>query len=185
MRGLTSATNRSTAIFAIRKPAAMMSTVPTPGGRPRRWKTQMIPGLKSQISRTLALVRNVRAAEFDGAEERDCSIEIPNDMVIEMYGLRFLRAWALPHFYAHVVTAYDIVRHCGRRHRQERLPQSGWQLHPRERSLSAGRCVLCALNCRERRAPAFAADRQFRLANRRHDAFSLALVRHCDGRVRT
>ena len=50
---------------------------------------------------------------FEGAEARDCSIELPNDMVIEMDGLRFLRAWALPHFYFHVVTAYDILRHNG------------------------------------------------------------------------
>ena len=30
-----------------------------------------------------------------------------------MDGLRFLRAWALPHFYFHIVTAYDILRHSG------------------------------------------------------------------------
>jgi len=34
-------------------------------------------------------------------------------MVIAMDGLRFLRAWCLPHFYFHVVTAYDILRHNG------------------------------------------------------------------------
>jgi hypothetical protein len=27
-----------------------------------------------------------------------------------MTGLEFLRDWALPHFYFHVVTAYDILR---------------------------------------------------------------------------
>ena len=30
-----------------------------------------------------------------------------------MKGLQFLRDWALPHFYFHVVTAYDILRHNG------------------------------------------------------------------------
>ena len=30
-----------------------------------------------------------------------------------MNGLQFLRDWALPHFYFHVVTAYDILRHNG------------------------------------------------------------------------
>jgi hypothetical protein len=30
-----------------------------------------------------------------------------------MNGLQFLRAWALPHFYFHLVTAYDILRHNG------------------------------------------------------------------------
>ena len=70
-------------------------------------------GLQEQIARTIELVRSVAAAAFDGAEDRDCSIEIPNGMVIEMDGLRFLRAWSLPHFYFHVVTAYDILRHHG------------------------------------------------------------------------
>jgi uncharacterized protein len=74
---------------------------------------QTLPGLKSQITRTLDYVRGVPAAAFEGAEERDCSIEIPNGKVIEMNGLRFLRAWSLPHFYFHVVTAYDILRHSG------------------------------------------------------------------------
>jgi len=30
-----------------------------------------------------------------------------------MDGLRFLESWTLPHFYFHVVTAYDILRHVG------------------------------------------------------------------------
>jgi hypothetical protein len=70
-------------------------------------------GMKAQIARTLASVRGVTAAEFEGAEERDCGIDIENRMVIEMNGSRFLRAWALPHFYFHIVTAYDILRHHG------------------------------------------------------------------------
>jgi uncharacterized protein len=70
-------------------------------------------GLKTQIRGTIDRVRGVPAAAFAGAEQCDCSIEIPGGKVIEMNGLRFLRAWALPHFYFHVVTAYDILRHKG------------------------------------------------------------------------
>jgi hypothetical protein len=58
-------------------------------------------------------VRAVPAAAFDGGEDRDCSIPIANGMLIAMDGLRFLRAWTLPHFYFHVVTAYGILRHSG------------------------------------------------------------------------
>jgi hypothetical protein len=72
-----------------------------------------LPGLKAQIARTLAAVRPVPAAAFDGAAGRDCGISIPGGLRIEMDGLRFLRSWSLPHFYFHVVTAYDILRHCG------------------------------------------------------------------------
>jgi hypothetical protein len=72
-----------------------------------------IPGLKAQIARALDAVRAVPVAAFDGAAGRDCGISIPGDLRIEMDGLRFLRSWSLPHFYFHVVTAYDILRHCG------------------------------------------------------------------------
>jgi hypothetical protein len=72
-----------------------------------------LPGLEAQIARTLDQVRGIPAGAFDGAEERDCSIPIANDMIMKMDGLDFLRAWALPHFYFHVVTAYDILRHSG------------------------------------------------------------------------
>jgi hypothetical protein len=70
-------------------------------------------GLNAQIHHAIDEVRGVPAAAFDGAEDRDCSIDVPGDMVIEMNGLRFLRSWSLPHFYFHVVTAYDILRHHG------------------------------------------------------------------------
>jgi hypothetical protein len=70
-----------------------------------------LASLQKQIAATLASVRGVSAAEFNGAETRDCSIDLPNDKVIEMNGLRFLKSWSLPHFYFHVVTAFDILRH--------------------------------------------------------------------------
>lgn len=80
---------------------------------PREDTETTLFGLKSQIDGTLEYVRGVPAAAFDGAETRDCSIEFPNGMVIEMDGLRFLKAWLLPHFYFHLVTAYGILRHSG------------------------------------------------------------------------
>jgi hypothetical protein len=57
-------------------------------------------------------------------------------MVIEMDGLRFLKAWSLPHFYFHVVTAYDIPRHRGVVDRQDGLPEPSRRLHPREKGLT-------------------------------------------------
>ena len=70
-------------------------------------------GFEAQIERTIEIVRRATAKEFSGAEERDCSIEIPGNLVIQMNGVQLLRAWSLPHFYFHVVTAYDILRHNG------------------------------------------------------------------------
>ncbi len=73
-----------------------------------------IEELKARIAKTIDYVQSVRAAAFEGAEDRKIIIPIPeNNMEFEMNGIQFLRDWALPHFYFHVVTAYDILRHNG------------------------------------------------------------------------
>ena len=69
-------------------------------------------GFTAQIGRTIDVVQSVGAAALTGAEERDCSIDLP-EFVIAMNGLQLVPAWSLPHFYFHVVTAYDILRHHG------------------------------------------------------------------------
>jgi hypothetical protein len=70
--------------------------------------------LKAEIAKTIEHLGCVTAAAFEGAEQRDCSIDRSDQgFVISMDGLHFLRAWALPHFYFHLVTAYDILRHNG------------------------------------------------------------------------
>lgn len=72
-----------------------------------------VAGLKQQIARTLDLLKNLEPSAFAGAATQDCSINTPNGLLVEMDGVRYLRAWALPHFYFHIVTAYDILRHDG------------------------------------------------------------------------
>jgi uncharacterized protein len=67
--------------------------------------------LRARIAKTVEYLKLAEVAAFNDAEDRDCSIPLPNNKVITMNGLQFLRAWALPHFYFHVVTAYDILRH--------------------------------------------------------------------------
>ena len=73
-----------------------------------------IGDLKTRIADTITTLASAEAANFEGSEDRDCSIDIPNGGgVIVMNGLQYLRSWALPQFYFHVVTAYDILRHHG------------------------------------------------------------------------
>jgi hypothetical protein len=70
--------------------------------------------LKKRIAKTIAFLERIEPGAFEDAEQRDCSIEPPNaGIVIELNGLQLLRAWALPDFYFHIVTAYDILRHMG------------------------------------------------------------------------
>lgn len=75
---------------------------------------QTLDELKTRIGKTIDYVQSARATAFEGAEDREITIPIPeNNLEFGMNGLQFLRDWALPHFYFHVVTAYDILRHKG------------------------------------------------------------------------
>lgn len=89
--------------------------------------------LKTLITKTVAYLKSLPASAFEGAEKRDCSIPMPNNpnMGFQMNGLQFLRAWALPHFYFHLVTAYDILRHNGVEiGKQDYLSQAGAFIRP-------------------------------------------------------
>ena len=66
--------------------------------------------LQARISKTLDYLAGIDAAAFEGAEDRQITIELPGDLVLEMDGGQLLRDWALPNFYFHLVTAYDILR---------------------------------------------------------------------------
>lgn len=74
---------------------------------------QTIDQLKARVAKTLDYVKGFRPAAFEGAEDRDIKLSFPNGMSLEFKGLPFLRDWALPNFYFHAVTAYDILRHNG------------------------------------------------------------------------
>ena len=69
--------------------------------------------LKARIAKTIEYLNAVGASAFEGAEDREVKIPVPNVGAIEMNGLQYLRDWAIPHFYFHVVTGYDILRNAG------------------------------------------------------------------------
>ena len=53
------------------------------------------------------------AKAFDGAEDRRVELPLQGQRQFESDGFQFLSHWSIPHFYFHVVTAYDILRHNG------------------------------------------------------------------------
>jgi hypothetical protein len=69
--------------------------------------------LKARIARAIAYVESVEPSAFDGAAEREIEMPLMGDLVLRMPGGRFLRDWSFAHFYFHLVTAYDILRHRG------------------------------------------------------------------------
>jgi hypothetical protein len=96
---------------ACHYPLDAVSRLQGKGGSAMPAAESTIAGCKAQIARTVAALR--AAPSLDGNETRDCPIEIPGNMVIALTGETLLRAWTLPHFFFHVVTAYDILRHNG------------------------------------------------------------------------
>jgi hypothetical protein len=68
--------------------------------------------LQARIDKTVAYLKTIPAAALDGQEERDIKIPL-RDRTLEMKGLPFVQNWALPNFYFHAVTAYNILRHNG------------------------------------------------------------------------
>lgn len=94
---------------------AMGATARLMGREPLRLEDneQTLADLKSRISRTIQILEGAQPADFQGAESRDIKMPLRDGLVLEMKGAQYLRDWALPHFYFHVVTAYDILRHNG------------------------------------------------------------------------
>ena len=73
---------------------------------------QTIEELRARIGKTLDYVMSLPSAAFEGSEDRDIKVPL-RDHTLEFKGLPFLQRWALPNFFFHVVTAYDILRHNG------------------------------------------------------------------------
>jgi uncharacterized protein len=65
-----------------------------------------------RVKKTLEFVESVSAASLEGAETRAISIKL-RDRTLEFKGLEFLQVWALPNFFFHHVTAYNLLRHNG------------------------------------------------------------------------
>jgi hypothetical protein len=74
---------------------------------------QTFDELKARISKTIAYAEGISEASFEGAAARAISFPLIENLVLEMNGEQFLRDWSLPHFYFHIVTGYDILRHNG------------------------------------------------------------------------
>ena len=69
--------------------------------------------LKVLIEKTVEHLKGMSANAFESAEDRKIEIPLQGTLVFESNGFQLLRDWSIPHFYFHVVTAYDILRNNG------------------------------------------------------------------------
>jgi hypothetical protein len=72
-----------------------------------------IAQLKDRIAKTIDYLKSVKASEVDGTEAKEIKITFPSGQTREFTGQSLLLGNALPNFYFHTTTAYDIVRQCG------------------------------------------------------------------------
>ncbi|MDP1733677.1 MAG: DUF1993 domain-containing protein [Sulfuritalea sp.] len=73
---------------------------------------QSFEELRARIARIIAFVESFSATQIDGSEERDIALRAGGqDMSFK--GLPYLLGYAMPNFYFHLVTAYNILRHNG------------------------------------------------------------------------
>jgi hypothetical protein len=73
---------------------------------------QSFEELRARLARTIAFVESVSASQIDGSEEREIALKVGgHEMAFK--GMPYLLGFAIPNFYFHLVTAYNILRHNG------------------------------------------------------------------------
>ena len=65
--------------------------------------------LRERVDKTLSFVGGVTAAQFEGAETREIVLSFPTN-TLKFTGLDYWTHFALPNFYFHLTTAYDLLR---------------------------------------------------------------------------
>lgn len=68
---------------------------------------------QARISDTLEFLEDTNPETLDAGAERAIELKLPDGRVFDMTGAQYLRDWALPQFYFHIMTAYSILRHLG------------------------------------------------------------------------
>jgi hypothetical protein len=68
--------------------------------------------LKARIAKTIVFVQSVTPEQIDGTEDKAIVIK-RGDKETQYTGMQFLMGHAIPNFYFHVTTTYNILRHNG------------------------------------------------------------------------
>jgi len=68
--------------------------------------------LKARIAKTIDLIQAFKPAQIDGSEDKNIHLKL-GQREVDFKGMQYLLGHAIPNFYFHVTTAYDILRHNG------------------------------------------------------------------------
>jgi len=69
--------------------------------------------LKARIAKTIDYVKGFKDADIDATAEKDVTFPIGPQNTMTLKGAQYVLAFALPNFYFHATTAYDILRQVG------------------------------------------------------------------------
>jgi hypothetical protein len=85
------------------------------GVNPPRYEDneKTIAELRTRIAKTVAFVKTLDAEGIDTAADREVTFPLGPNNKGHRRGIDYLNHFALPNFYFHLTTAYDILRHCG------------------------------------------------------------------------
>jgi hypothetical protein len=72
-----------------------------------------IADAKTRIAETLALLGEIAPGALDGDPSRPIAHKIPSGMIFDLTAEQYVRDWALPQFYFHLMAAYAILRASG------------------------------------------------------------------------
>lgn len=70
------------------------------------------PELQDRVARTIVFLEQITPAQLEGSEQRVIELKLRQGPVT-FDGKSYLLGFALPNFYFHVTTGYDILRHKG------------------------------------------------------------------------
>jgi hypothetical protein len=84
------------------------------GSEPPKWpdEEKTFAELHQRIAKALALLKEFKPAQFDGAETRTIELKFPNG-AMTFTGSDYFNLFSLPNFYFHYTAAYTILRHNG------------------------------------------------------------------------
>ena len=69
--------------------------------------------LQARIAKTIAFLESLDQKAFDGAATRMVKVRLSRDVEKDIPGAEYFNRYALPNFYFHMTTAYNILRHNG------------------------------------------------------------------------
>ncbi len=69
--------------------------------------------LQARIDKTLAFINGIAPAQFEGSTTREVVTQAGTPKEKRFLGASYLVNYGLPHFFFHVTTAYNILRHNG------------------------------------------------------------------------